>query len=317
MPISPKYVPSELHYIIPLAERHGSDAPVAQFDHAVGRHVRYAETLSAEDIAPLRPLYAEILAQGHVPLIKSWLQGQDGKDKCPSETTWPIHGLLCLFQQLGDLGVAPFGDGMDPKPFVSLTAPRMVEQFGLPSDLARFYAANEGVGLESSPDRSVRLCRLDEVARIAWRHVHIFGADELPGWERFAAFRVGISPFFDEIVYVLNAPVCQAGSILTISVDVAGPGGYGSATLEPSLVLASSFTEWLKRLEACGWTEYGLGPGDLAKLPAAEERQQRRYYQTLNPGLPGDQAVIGILQAARRRDDGPPNKSLQTDRGPR
>lgn len=285
MPISPKYVPSELHYIIPLAERHGSDARVAQFDHARGRHVRYAETLSAADIEPLRQLYVEINANGHGPLINSWHQGHDGKGTCPPETTWPIYGLLCLFQQLGDLGVAPFGDGLDPKPFVRLKAPRRVEQPGLPSDLARFYAENEGVGLESSTDRFVRLCRLEEVARIAWQDVNIFGAEELPGWERFEAYRIGISPFFDEIVYVINAPVCSAGSILTIGVDVAGPGGSGSATFEPSLVLATSFAAWLKRLEACGWSEYGLGPGDLANLPPAEELQHRRYYQTLNPGI--------------------------------
>ena len=175
---------------------------------------------------------------------------------------------------------------MDQKPFVRLTAPRIVEQLGLPIDLAQFYSENEGVGRESSPDRFVRLCRLNEVARIGWRDVHVLGAYEIPEWELFAAYRIGMSPFFDEIVYVLNAPVCPVGAILAIGVDVAGPGGSGPATLEPSLVLASSFAEWLKRIEACGWSEYGLGPDDLAKLPAAEERQHRRYYQALNPGIP-------------------------------
>ncbi|MFL5338668.1 MAG: hypothetical protein ACJ8F7_00755 [Gemmataceae bacterium] len=174
---------------------------------------------------------------------------------------------------------------MDQKPFIRLPAPRVVEQLGLPTDLAQFYSENEGVGRESDADRIVRLCRLNEVARIGWRDVHNVGPDDLPGWEQFAAYRIGIGLYFDEVVYVLNAPVCPAGSILTIGVDVAGPGGSGSDTLEPSLVLASSFAEWLKRLEACGWIEYGLGPGDLAKLPAAEEQQHRRYYQALNPGI--------------------------------
>jgi hypothetical protein len=50
-------------------------------------------------------------------------------------------------------------------------------------------------------------------------------------------------------------------------------------------VLASSFEEWLKHLEACGWVDYGIGPGDLTKLPAAEELAHRRYYQALNPGI--------------------------------
>src|SRR5262245_27818351 len=108
MPISPEYIPSELHYIIPLAERHGSDARVAQYDSRLGRHVEYAETLTEDDIEPLRHLYAEISARGHCPLINRWHQSHDC---CPPETTWPVYGLLCLFAQLGRLGIAPFSDG--------------------------------------------------------------------------------------------------------------------------------------------------------------------------------------------------------------
>ena len=111
MPISPEYLPEELHYIIPLAERHGSDARVAQFDRRLGRHVQYAETLTADDIEQLRRLYNEISAKGHGPLINSWHQGHDGKGTCPPETTWPIYGLLSLFDQVGRRGIAPFNDG--------------------------------------------------------------------------------------------------------------------------------------------------------------------------------------------------------------
>jgi hypothetical protein len=174
---------------------------------------------------------------------------------------------------------------MDPKPFVHLTAERTVEQLRLPPDLARFYAESEGVGLGSSQERVVRLCRLDEIARIGWRDLHIFGARKCPGWEGFAAYRIGVSPFFDEILYVLDAPSCPTGSILTIGVDVAGPGGSGSASLEPSLVLASSFTEWLRHLAHSGWVEYGLVPGGLAELAEADQEEHRRYYHALNPGI--------------------------------
>jgi hypothetical protein len=175
---------------------------------------------------------------------------------------------------------------MDPKPFEKLAAERAVEPLRLPSELANFYAKNEGVGLGSSLDRIVRLCRLDEVARIGWRDLHIFGANKHPlGWEGFAAYRIGVSPFFDEIVYVLDAPICPAGSILTFGVDIAGPGGRGPASLEPSLVLASSFAEWLSHLEQTGWVEYGLVPGGLAELSKAEQQKHRSYYHTLNPGI--------------------------------
>lgn len=112
MPISPEYLPSELHYIIPLAERHGSDARIAHYDRALGRHVEYGERLSDEEIEPLRQLYREISVKGHGPLINSWHQNHSCKGICPPETTWPVYGLLCLFDQLGRLGIAPFSDGV-------------------------------------------------------------------------------------------------------------------------------------------------------------------------------------------------------------
>lgn len=111
MPISPEHLPNELHYIIPLAERHGSDARIAKFDNRLGRHVKYAETLLAGDIEPLRKLYTEINAKGHCSLINSWHHGHSGKDTCPAETTWPVYGLLCLFDQLAKLNISPFNSG--------------------------------------------------------------------------------------------------------------------------------------------------------------------------------------------------------------
>jgi hypothetical protein len=177
------------------------------------------------------------------------------------------------------------GDLVDPKPFVHLAKPRPVELPALPADLVAFYTANEGVGLERSPDRLVSFCCLDEVRRIGWQDLHNFGADESAGWENFAAYRLGVSSFFDEIVYVLDAPSCPAGSILTLGGDVSGPGGSGPAVFEASLVLASSFAEWLGHLEECGWTEYGLVPGALRELSEAEERKHRDYYKALNPGI--------------------------------
>jgi hypothetical protein len=110
MAISPAFLPPELHYIIPLAELHGSEARVAHFDHRLGRHVKYAENLSPEAIEPLRKLYTEIRAKNHGLLINRWHHGHSGKNTCPAETTWPVYGLLCLFAQLSELGIPPFND---------------------------------------------------------------------------------------------------------------------------------------------------------------------------------------------------------------
>src|SRR5262249_19706063 len=124
---------------------------------------------------------------------------------------------------------------MDLKPFVHLAEPRAVNRSELPPDLAEFYTTHEGVGLESSPDRAVRLCKLDEVTRVGWKDLRLVG-DVPEGWEGFAAFRIGMGMFFEEIVYILDAPSCPAGSILALGRDLAGPGGAGPFSLESSLV---------------------------------------------------------------------------------
>jgi hypothetical protein len=49
------------------------------------------------------------------------------------------------------------------------------------------------------------MCKLDEVAP-GGRHGLLLVGDVPEGWESFAAFRVGRGMFFDEILYVLDAP---------------------------------------------------------------------------------------------------------------
>jgi len=175
---------------------------------------------------------------------------------------------------------------VNPKPFVKLRQPRFVIRPDLPGDLVKFYEEHEGVGLESSSDRVVRICLLDELSRINCQDLHVIGKDTIPGWsEAFAAVQIGISQFFDEILYVLKAPVCAEGSILTIGVGVAGPEGSGADILEAALVLANSFTDWLQHLKRMDWVEYGLIPGEIAKLPKSMQQGLRQYYLSLNPGI--------------------------------
>ncbi len=159
----------------------------------------------------------------------------------------------------------------------------MVDRSDLPPDLAGFYCQNEGVGRESSPERMVRLCLLEEVKLIQWHDLHVIGADPAPGWEKFSAWRIGISSFFDEIVYVINAPSCASNAIMTLGIDVAGPGGDGPLANESTLVLGSSFSSWLEHLKAVNWMEYGLAPGSIDDLQLEEQIRLREYYHSLNP----------------------------------
>ena len=164
MPISPEYLPRELHYIIPLAEEYGSDARVAVFDHRIGRHVQHGETLSAEAIDSLRELYGEISAKGHGPLINTWHQSHDSKKTCPPEPTWPIYGLLCLFAQLGRLGIAPFNDGA----ICPQGAERAVLDWSkLPPRLAWLAAPAERYGHYQFEERIIDFLRQASPAQLA------------------------------------------------------------------------------------------------------------------------------------------------------
>src|SRR5262249_41379329 len=153
------------------------------------------------------------------------------------------------------------------RPFTSLKRGRRTAGRPIPPVLLEFYAKNEGVGLGSTPDRIVRLCRLAEVWRVKWCDLHIVGDEPCEGWEDFRAFRVGRSQFGDEIVLVSSAPCCSSGAVLMLGVDVPGPGGIGPSPLEPSLVLARSFSEWLAHLRRYQWIEYGVIPGTVNELP--------------------------------------------------
>src|SRR5260370_6520885 len=133
--------------------------------------------------------------------------------------------------------------------------------------------APEGMGLESSEDHSIRLCKLDEIRPVRRDDIRVFGKSEGddPGWADFAGFLLGLSWFRDEIVYVVSAPVCSSGSIMVFGPDISGPGGIGKATIEPSLVLATSFSRWLPHIERWCWTEYGIVPGDIDERQSEEQ----------------------------------------------
>ena len=173
---------------------------------------------------------------------------------------------------------------MTQKPFVRLASPRVVDRPDLPPELAEFYARHEGVGLNSSSRRVVRLCKLTEVALVGWLDLWfgpIWGTPE--GWVRFSAFRIGTGMFGEEILSVNDSPVCPNGSVLMIGSNVIGPGGDGPYVLESSLVLAARFPDWLVHLERWGWAEPGIAP--VWDTTDTEQEEIRLYYLALNPTL--------------------------------
>ncbi len=143
MAISANYLPSDLHYIIPLAQKHGMDARVAQYDRSLGRHVQ------------------------HGPAINSWHDSQTGT--CPPETTWPVYGLLCLFRQRGALNIAPFNNGVIGPMDGSGPAKRHMNPANLPETLRPFIPLFEKWGDVGDDLTRLELIRqaLDDPAQMA------------------------------------------------------------------------------------------------------------------------------------------------------
>jgi hypothetical protein len=170
------------------------------------------------------------------------------------------------------------------KPYVRLATPRTVDRPELSPDLAEFYARHEGVGLEADwKERPVRLCKFAEVTRVGWEGLNQVG-DVPEGWERFAALRVGMGMYFEEIVYVLDAPSCPPGSVLAVGTNLVGcEGGDGPFKLDGSLVLAPTFPAWLDHLKRWGWEEPVIA--GMGGRPKAEYQELCRYYLALNPSL--------------------------------
>jgi hypothetical protein len=157
----------------------------------------------------------------------------------------------------------------------------------LPDDLRQFYSTCEGVGLDSTSDRPVRLCRLNELRPVSLQDIGMFrGYEPEDSWADFSGVRIGAGCFGDEIVYILRAPLGGVGSIAAFGCDISGPGGSGEdANIPGSLVLAGDFQDWLIRLAKDEWHEYGLVAGEIDKLPDQRAAELRRHFRKLNPRI--------------------------------
>jgi hypothetical protein len=154
----------------------------------------------------------------------------------------------------------------------------------MPEPLRHFYRTHEGIGLESPPDRAVRLARLDEVQHVTWKDLHIVGDDEPPheGWKSFAAWRIGYSDMLDEIVFVVRAPGVPTGAVLAMGTGVMiGPAGDDGEGPGGAIVIARSFDDWITRVQRDGPLAHGLFVDQ--ELPNQVAKELRMELARLNP----------------------------------
>src|SRR5690348_11754710 len=138
---------------------------------------------------------------------------------------------------------------MSQRLFVRLPKPRLVDRPEFPRDLVQFYAENELVEFSVTDTYSIYLNPLDEVRKVEWEDLASCGIAP-KGWERFSALLIGGGSYGERIVSVINAPCCQPGAILALDGELDwGLGGTGPFATGCTLVLGSSFSEWLSHLE--------------------------------------------------------------------
>ena len=189
-------------------------------------------------------------------------------------------GLSAIHAKVGNARMAK-------NPFITLEKPRVVRRPDLPADLMEFYSKHEVdpkaslVYLNFTPLDKVKLLGLKEIG---------IDVDLLPDalraeWAKFSGLLVAYDSFGDEIVYVTKAPSCAPGSIMVLGGDVSGPGGTGPLACDLTLVLAASFTKWLAHLKRWDWIDYGVIPGGIKDLPAADRDELHKYYLGLNPQI--------------------------------
>ena len=140
-----------------------------------------------------------------------------------------------------------------------MPARRDIGRADFPADLTEFYAEHEGVGLESKGHHTIRMARLSEVTKIAWKDLGLSADPPHAGWASFSGYRIGFSDYGDEIVYVLSAPGIPAGSVLALgATELYGPAGGDQDGTQGALVLGASLGDWLERMRRFGTAADGL-----------------------------------------------------------
>ena len=153
-------VPPEFLYLQQAVDLYGELDHCIPFDEVSGRHIRFAERASAEQIADLAAIHAEFCRRKDNEKLIEWLdRREDGR---PSERriASAIRGLLMTFETLAQMGIDPFV----AKRILAFPAesPRTMAPSKLPKTLRPFIDLFEKWGEISSDSRRHELLKRAE-----------------------------------------------------------------------------------------------------------------------------------------------------------
>ena len=104
-------VPAEFHYLRAAVEACG-ETRVESFDRADGRHVRFIDTVTPNQLDLIRSAKEEMERRGDRARIEAWCAWKPVRPR-PSVLTamWHVKGLLFLFAELDGASPGAFDDG--------------------------------------------------------------------------------------------------------------------------------------------------------------------------------------------------------------
>jgi len=78
------------------------------FNDTLGRHIRFLESLTDDQLLHLTRLYKEILARGDLESLWGWLPSAAQGSESEKTASWRIGGILIVLADLAESGIEPF-----------------------------------------------------------------------------------------------------------------------------------------------------------------------------------------------------------------
>jgi len=124
-------VPSELHYLRPVVERYGDLGMGVPYDEVMGRHVRWAERATPEQLAELAPICERLCRDGDLAALRAWIDASGGGRPSVGAVAGAMSGLLNTLAHLAEMGREPFASAWvvasDPEPDQAMDPSKLPE----------------------------------------------------------------------------------------------------------------------------------------------------------------------------------------------
>lgn len=153
----------------------------------------------------------------------------------------------------------------------------------IPKEMASLYERLGGYPNEEAPWDEC-LFFLYDLERTFWLDPKEEHWPPDSGWSSAGYFVIGQGIYGDCLTYCENPPLGPTGSIVLLDHEDQGPQGNPD---QPGMIvrLADSLAQWLTRLTAFNFMEYGYTVGGICELPDGLRESMKADHERLNPGV--------------------------------